>query len=146
VTVHAGEAYGPGSIRSAIDHCGAQRIGHARTLVDDPDLEGEVKRRGIGLECCPSSNVQISLTPEWRLHPVAGYLRRGLLVTLATDNRLLTGIRVTDEYERARTHLGCTDAELGQLALNGFKMAFLPEDEKASMVRRAEEEIRACLA
>ncbi|MFH1017766.1 MAG: adenosine deaminase [Pseudomonadota bacterium] len=141
ITVHAGEAYGPGSISQAIKYCGAVRIGHGRTLCEDPALEQRVKELGIAIECCPSSNVQINLTPSFADHPVRGYVQRGLIATLNTDNRLLTGIRVTDEYVRCAEELHMTWEELKTTALNGFRAAFLPEDEKSALSRAAQDEM-----
>ena len=37
-TIHAGEAYGPESIKQAIHVCGAHRIGHGCRLREDGDL------------------------------------------------------------------------------------------------------------
>ncbi len=141
ITVHAGEAYGPGSISQAVKYCGADRIGHGRTLCEDPALENRLKGLGIAIECCPSSNVQINLTPSYAEHPVRGYIQRGLLATLNTDNRLLTGIRVTDEYIHAAEEMKMTWSELTTTALNGFRAAFLPEGDKNALLRQAEAEI-----
>jgi adenosine deaminase len=124
ITVHAGEDFGPESIRQAIDDCGATRIGHGLTLWQDRALEKRVIDSGIVLECCPSSNVQINLIPTFADHPLKGYLERGVKVTLNTDNRLLTGITVTDEYIRAHTKLGLTLAQLTTIADNGQRAAF----------------------
>lgn len=134
LTVHAGEAAGPDSILDAINSCKARRLGHGLTLHEDRGLEARVKAEGIAVECCPSSNVQISLIPSFDRHPLKGYLERGLLATLNTDNRLLTGIGVTDEYLRAHEHLGLTRAELVTVAENGFRAAFLDEATKAVLV------------
>eukprot|EP00769_Ergobibamus_cyprinoides_P003220 gnl/Ergobibamus_cyprinoides/4447.p2 GENE.gnl/Ergobibamus_cyprinoides/4447~~gnl/Ergobibamus_cyprinoides/4447.p2 ORF type:complete len:130 (+),score=49.09 gnl/Ergobibamus_cyprinoides/4447:241-630(+) len=46
-TIHAGEAYGPASVRDSIRFCGAQRIGHGVRLTDDPDLLNFVVDRRI---------------------------------------------------------------------------------------------------
>jgi adenosine deaminase len=134
LTVHAGEDCGPESIREALDECGAMRIGHGLTLSQDPALEARIREENIPLECCPSSNVQINLVRDYADHPVRGYLQRGVRATLNTDNRLLTGINVTDEYLRCQKHLGMTWDELKTVALNGFHAAFLPEKEKAKLL------------
>ncbi len=140
-TVHAGEDDGPQSIRQALDLCFAERLGHGLTLYQDPELEARVAREGITVECCPSSNVQISLIPSWKDHPLPRYLKNGVKATLNTDNRLLTGIRVTDEYLRAAKTFDLTWNQIKTIALNGFRGAFLPEDEKASFLKKTAIEI-----
>jgi len=133
-TVHAGEAAGPDSILDAINSCKAERLGHGLTLHEDRGLEERVKRENITVECCPSSNVQISLIREFQNHPIKGYLQRGVPATLNTDNRLLTGITVSDEYARAYEHLQLSWSQLVTLAENGFKAAFVNEAEKKNLL------------
>lgn len=140
-TVHAGEDFGPASIKQAIEDCKAQRVGHGRTLVEDPKLEARCIAENITVECCPSSNVQISLTPAFSQHPFKGYLERGVKATLATDNRLLTGILVSDEYYRAATELDIALDDLAGAARNGFEGAFLPADQKQSLLERFDRSI-----
>ena len=84
-TIHAGEADGPESIRAAL-RMGASRIGHGVRAGEDPELLEELKEKQIPLEMCPSSNVQTKAVPSLSEHPVLSYLRRGLLVTVNTDN------------------------------------------------------------
>ena len=55
--LHAGEAAGAESIRSALDF-GAARIGHGIHAIDDPALMEELAERKVVLELCFSSNLQ----------------------------------------------------------------------------------------
>jgi adenosine deaminase len=63
-------------------------------------------------------------------------------VTLNTDNRLMSGTTVTEEYWRAHSHLGFTWEELCRIALYGFESAFLPHHEKVALLEAVTEEIR----
>ncbi len=139
LTVHAGEDYGPPSIKEAIDLCQAQRIGHGRTLHQSPELEARVKDAWIPLECCPSSNVQIDLVPTFQDHPLKGYLEREVPLTLCTDNRLLTGIQVTDEYLRMMDAFSPSWEKVVEIARNGFRAAFVPESKRNEMLREFDE-------
>jgi adenosine deaminase len=51
-TCHAGEGWGPDSVRQAVHVCGAKRVGHATRLIEDPELTEDVARRGVALEIC----------------------------------------------------------------------------------------------
>ncbi len=135
-TVHAGEAYGPASIKQAIHDCGAHRIGHGTRLSEDGDLASYVTDRRIPLEICLLSNVQTSVVDELRHHPLRLYFDLGMRVTLNTDNRLITDTTVTDELWRAHTDLGFTLEELKILLVQGFKSAFLPYREKRELLRK----------
>jgi adenosine deaminase len=141
ITLHAGEDEAPWSIEDAIDYCHAQRIGHGRTLIDDERLIQKVIDKNIFIEACPSSNVQIGLTSEFSQHPLRELLEKGVKVTLNTDNRLLTGINVSDEYFRCHQFLGMTEKQLKQIAINGFEAAFLDESKKKTLIQKIQNEI-----
>jgi adenosine deaminase len=64
-------------------------------------------------------------------------------VTLNTDNRLISGTTLTDEYWRAHEHLGFTWEELVRVARMGFESAFLPQAEKAELLRVVDQETAA---
>lgn len=142
ITVHAGEAFGPASIRQAIQECHADRIGHGVRLFEDQALEELVRDRRIPLEVCYTSNLQTRATRAAGEHPVRRYYDAGLVVTINTDNRLMSRTTVTDELWRVhRTH-DFSWAELHDLTLMGFRSAFLPEDEKVALTRRAEADLK----
>jgi len=140
-TIHAGEAYGPESIHQALHYCRANRIGHGTRLHEDPDLMQYVKDFRIPLEICITSNVQTGVVPSFAEHPLRPYYDEGLVVTLNTDNRLISGTTLTDEYLRAHEHLGFTWDELVGVARMGFESAFLHWDEKEAMLERFDEEV-----
>jgi len=140
-TIHAGEAYGPESIHEALHYCNANRIGHGTRLFEDPDLMRYVNDFRIPLEICITSNVQTHAVENIDTHPVRLYYDEGLVVSLCTDNRLMSGTTVTEEYWRAHQHLGFTWDELCDIAVMGFQSSFLPYQEKVALVERVREEI-----
>ena len=142
-TCHAGEGDGPDSIRQAVHDCHAHRIGHATRLLEDPALAEEVHERGIALELCLTSNVQTRATDRYETHPLRQFLARGMNVCLNTDNRLMSGTTLVDEYHHAATSCDCTFDELAGMALDSFRSSFLPETEKLAMVARMRREIDA---
>jgi adenosine deaminase len=145
-TCHAGEGAGAESIADAVHQCGAQRIGHATHLVDDPRLMDELAEKGIGIEACLTSNVQTRAARDYESHPVRAYFDRGMRVTLNTDNRLMSGVTLVDEYAHAAHSLHFSLAELCVLARNGFESAFLPDDQRRALLARVDAEIAALKA
>jgi adenosine deaminase len=133
-TIHAGEAYGPESIHQALHYCRANRIGHGTRLFEDPDLMQYVNDFRVPLEINLTSNVQTNAVPSFAEHPLRQYFDEGLVVSLCTDNRLMSSTTVTDEYWRAHEHLGFTWEELKQIALMGFESAFLHRVEKDELI------------
>ena len=145
-TCHAGEGDGADSIRQAVHDCHAHRIGHATRLLEDPALAEEIHERGIALELCLTSNVQTRAIERYEMHPLKQFLARGMNVCLNTDNRLMSGTTLVDEYHHAAMHCDCTVAELAGMALDGFRSSFLPEDEKRALVTRMEAEMAILLS
>lgn len=139
-TCHAGEGAGAESVREAVHACSVHRIGHGTRLFEDRSLMDYVNDRRIPVEICITSNVQTRVA-TYTDHPVRRYFDAGLNVVLNTDNRLMSGTTLTDEYVHAATHLGFTAQELGRIALNGFESAFLPYPERAALIARARQEI-----
>jgi adenosine deaminase len=145
-TCHAGEGAGAESIREAVEVCGAQRIGHGTRLYEDDALVDELGERGVAIECCLTSNVQTRVSATYDVHPMRAYFDRGLQVSLNTDNRLMSGTTLTDEYVHAARELHFTFDELCRVALSGFDAAFLPADERRALRDVAEREIAALRA
>ncbi len=141
VTVHAGEGDGADSVRQAVHLCGAHRLGHATRLIEDESLTSYVNDRRIALEVCLTSNVQTRATESFDAHPVRQYFDRGMNVVLNTDNRLMSGTTLTDEYLLAAQHHAFTFEELAAIALNGFASAFIPWKERMALLQRAAEDI-----
>ena len=134
ITVHAGESFGPASIRQALFKCGAHRIGHGVTLGQDPELLRYFVDRQIALEVCPTSNVQTHVVASYEAHPVAEYVRAGVPVTINTDSTLFSHTTTTDELWLAHSRCGITADALRDVALNGFRHAFLPHAEKQDLL------------
>jgi len=140
LTCHAGESWGPESIKQALFYCGAHRIGHGITLYHDPDLMQYVIDHQIPLEICPTSNVQTHVVTDYAAHPIKKYIKAGVPVTVNTDNRLFSRTTVTDELWRVHTYCDILAADLREIALNGFRFAFLPWDQKQDLLRSVTED------
>jgi len=146
VTVHAGEGDGADSVRQAVHFCGANRIGHATRMFEDHSLAQYVNDRRIALEICLTSNVQTRAASSYTTHPLRSYFEHGQIVVLNTDNRLMSGVSLTDEYAHAATSLGFTLPELAQIARNGFESAFVGWQERRIMLDAFDRELPALLA
>ncbi len=135
LTIHAGESWGPESIHQAVFYCNAHRIGHGITLERDPALMQYFVDHQIPLEICPTSNVQTHVVSSYEAHPLAKYVKEGIPITINTDNRLFSRTTLTEELWRVYTHCDVNARQLREVALNGFRYAFLPWDEKQSLLR-----------
>ena len=160
-TIHAGEGFGLPSIWEAIQWCGADRLGHGVRIVDDitigPDgqpvlgrLAAYVRDTRIPLEMCPSSNVQTGAAPSISEHPIGLLRRLGFRVTVNTDNRLMSGTSMSREMELLSEAFGYGLNDLQWFTVNAMKSAFIPFDERLSIINERIKpgyaELRAVLA
>jgi adenosine deaminase len=100
-----------------------------------------INDRRIALEICLTSNVQTRAVDRYESHPLRRYFDAGLNVSLSTDNRLMSGTSLTDEYEHAVRYFGFGLTELSEMVLNGFESAFLPWQERVALVRTVRAEL-----
>ncbi len=124
LTNHAGETTGPEAIWEALA-IGSERLGHVLSAIQDPALVAELKKRRVGLELNPTSNVRTGVCPSFAAHPLRHYFDAGLLVTLNSDDPAFFGSNLVNEYLLAHTEQGFSRAELRQLAANSLRASFL---------------------
>ena len=122
-TIHAGEAAGPESIWKALEF-GAKRIGHGVRAIEDEALMAELVKRKIPLEMCPTSNLQTKAVQNLEEYPLREYLKRGMIVTINTDNMTVSGTTMEKEYALLRERYALTEEEEKQLKQNGVEAAF----------------------
>jgi adenosine deaminase len=145
LTIHAGEAFGLPSIWEALQWCGAQRLGHGVRIVDDITIDGNgevsmgrlasfVRDQRIPLEMCPTSNVHTGAAPSIEEHPIDLLRRLRFRVTVNTDNRLMSGVTMTDEFDKLSQVFGFGLDEMQWLTLNAMKSAFAPFDERLRLI------------
>jgi len=135
LTNHAGETTGPDAIREALS-IGSERIGHALSAIEDPDLLEELRARNIPLELNPTSNIRTGVCPSFAAHPLRRYFDAGLLVTMNSDDPAFFGSDVASEYLLAHTQQGFNREELRRLAENSIRASFLPASEKERLLSR----------
>jgi len=133
LTAHAGENAGPGSIWGALN-LHAERLGHALTAVQDPELVEELSRRQVPVEICLTSNLRTGCCPSLPEHPVRHYFDHGIMITLSSDDPAMFGTSLAQEYRLAQDNFGFTDEHLRELARNSFEASFLPVEKKLNFL------------
>ncbi len=102
ITVHSGEITTPRaakSVRESIEALGATRIGHGIAIARDPEILEFVKSRDVVLEVCPTSNVYTGVCDDISGHPISKLIKRGVKVTVNSDDPQFFGISLSHEYE-----------------------------------------------
>jgi aminodeoxyfutalosine deaminase len=132
---HAGEAAGPESVRQAVELLGAERIGHGLTASRDSQVLALLRDRGVPLEVCPTSNVATALLARLEEHPLPQFLAAGLVVTLNSDDPAMFGTSLENEFFQAARCFGLSRAQLAMLCTNAVRASFLPDQEKAELLK-----------
>jgi adenosine deaminase len=133
-TVHAGEWAGAESVRAALG-LPVTRIGHGVRAIEDPALVEELERRGIVLECCPTSNVALGAFPTYEDHPLPRLREAGVRVTLGSDDPPYFGSSIGGEYELCRERFGFDDDDLRELTRTALEAAFCDQTLKNDLIR-----------
>jgi adenosine deaminase len=98
-TAHAGEACGPTSVWETLRELQPARIGHGIRSIEDPALIDHLRRVGLHLEICPSSNIQlVESVTCWADHPIDALWRHGVSLSVSTDIRAFINTTLTREY------------------------------------------------
>lgn len=123
---HAGELAGPESVRDALEHLGATRIAHGIRAAEDPLLLEQLAELGISFDVCLTSNRVLNIVPDLAKHPLPQILAAGVRCSLGTDDPLMFGSSLTDEYELARNTFGLTDEQLADIARTSIETSDAP--------------------
>lgn len=139
VVIHAGEAAGAESVRTALE-LGAVRIGHGIHAASDAELMEILRDRGIFLELCYSSNLQTRAVGLPEEYPLERFLDRGIRVTVNTDNVTVSGTSLKREYLLLQERFGLSGEALKGLAINAAEAAFVTEGQRAALKERIDRE------
>lgn len=153
VTVHAGEAAGVDSIRSALIDGRALRLGHGVRLAEDlevvsrdddevrvqfGDLARWVRDREIPLELSPTSNLQTGAIAAWGSemvdHPFDLLYQLGFAVTVNVDNRTMSRTSLTRELASLVEAFEYTLDDIEAFQLNAAAAAFLAVEEREELI------------
>jgi adenosine deaminase len=128
ITIHAGEWGGAVQVQRALG-VNPSRIAHGALADANPSVVGALIERDVCLDLCPTSNVQAGVVPTLTAHPLSRLLRRGVPVTLNTDDRTVSDLSLPREYANAITEMGVTLPEIWSMVLRALRVAFLHHDE-----------------
>lgn len=145
LTIHGGEGDGAHSMWRAIALCGAMRIGHGVHVADDTDFDGtgigylgrfarSVRDHRTPLEVAISSNLHTGSYPSLAEHPFGALFRNGFNVSINTDNRLMSGVTLSEEYALASAQFGLSLTDLGEITVAAIDAGFGDYRERRRLI------------
>jgi len=130
VVAHAGEEGDSSYIWEAIKLLHVKRIDHGIRCDEDEKLVAFLAEKQIPLTVCPLSNTKLKAVSSMDKHNILELLRKGILVTINSDDPAYFGGYLNENYEALVKHLDIKETELKYLAQNSFKASFLEEGQK----------------
>ncbi|MFY7852891.1 MAG: adenosine deaminase [Brevundimonas sp.] len=128
---HAGEEGPPEYVWEALDLLHIDRMDHGNRSMEDEGLIARLAAEQMTLTVCPLSNLKLCVVDDLTTHPVPEMLRRGIRVTLNSDDPAYFGGYVNENYRQLARATGLTRTQLADMASNSFSGSFLSEADKA---------------
>lgn len=117
---HVGEWGAAQDIVTAVKALHLNEVQHGIAAIQDEDVIGFLVENNIRLNITPSSNLLLGRVPDMAHHPIAQLYRRGVNVTINSDDVLIFDSDVSKEYLRLYQS-GCLTAdELNDIRLSGL--------------------------
>ena len=133
---HAGEEGPVEYIWGALDILNVHRIDHGNKAIDDSELIEKLSQRKIPLTMCPLSNLKLSVIDDLRNHPLKEMMKKGIVVTVNSDDPAYFGGYINENYIAIAEALNLTHDEIAQIAINSFNASFLSPDEKLNATKK----------
>jgi adenosine deaminase len=130
---HAGEEGPAAYIREALDLLFVERVDHGVRCDEDKALVDELIKKQMPLTVCPLSNLKLRVVKDLREHNFARLLRKGVMVTINSDDPAYFGGYVGDNYRAIAHALDLTAQELVTCAENAVHASFMPPTQKLAL-------------
>ncbi|XP_076348061.1 adenosine deaminase-like [Tachypleus tridentatus] len=132
-TAHTGEAGPPSSVDRHVKFLQIERIGHGYRALGDKALYQDLLKKGIHFETCPHSSYLTGAVPaNCTKHPIVKLAEDNANFSVNTDDPLLTGTTLDDEY-RLLQQKGLKDFDIVRANFNAARSCFLPHQEKKDL-------------
>lgn len=139
---HAGEEGPADYVAQAIDILAVERIDHGVRAEEDPALLERLAADQVPLTVCPLSNVNLGVFARLEEHNIARLLRRGIAVSLHSDDPPYFGGYLSHCFEQTAAALDLSAAEVVEMNKNAIRAAFLDPETKQRLLATSEAVLR----
>lgn len=133
-TIHSGECRSTENIRDAIAF-GAKRLGHGIAMEKDEELIRLCAEKRIGVELCPTSNLQTKAVASMQQYPFRRFFDAGIPVSVNTDNRTVSGTSSTKEFSTLCHSCGLSKEEQKKIYQDSVEMSFADDEVKHALLQ-----------
>ncbi len=134
MTIHAGECGSADSVMAAVK-LGAKRIGHGVAMSGHSDIIKLCRDRHVGIELCPTSNLQTKAVDCMENYPFTEFLKKGLMLSVNTDNSTVSATSCSGEFERLDKYFHLNRDLLEKIYKDSVEMSFASDDIKHKLLK-----------
>lgn len=131
ILAHAGESVREDSILDCLRIPGLKRIGH---MVHGPELSDRILKANIGLEMCVTSNIMTKVLKSPKDHPLPVYLKKGIPLSINSDNPLMFGTNIQNEYCLASKLFNLNSDDLIEITRNAIRYGLVCETTQKTLL------------
>ncbi|MFQ0974848.1 adenosine deaminase [Vibrio campbellii] len=128
---HAGEEGPAQNIVDSVEMLRVSRVDHGVRCVEDESLMDALIESKMPLTVCPLSNIKLCVFDEMEQHNIVDLLRKGVAVTINSDDPAYFGGYMTDNFMAVSNAHPMTKSELAQFTINAINASFISEALKA---------------
>ncbi|MCX6268790.1 MAG: adenosine deaminase [Bacteroidetes bacterium] len=116
---HAGEFGSAESVKEAVEMLELDAVQHGIGAAGSPAVMRWLADHKIPLNVCPTSNIKLKRVRSYKTHPIRILFDHGVKVTINTDDALVFGDGVSEQYLQLLRHGVFTMDELEVIRRNG---------------------------
>jgi adenosine deaminase len=120
---HAGEFGSADSVKEAVETLELDAVQHGIGAADSPEVMKWLADHHIVLNVCPASNIKLKRVRSYKTHPIRILFDHGIKVTINTDDALVFGDGVSEQYLKLYKAGVFTTRELDVIRKNGLEQA-----------------------
>jgi adenosine deaminase len=117
---HAGEFGSADSVKEAVETLELDAVQHGIGAAASPAVMKWLADHQIPLNVCPSSNVKLKCVRSYKTHPIRILFDHGVKVTINTDDLLVFGDGVSEQFRKLARSGVFTPDELEIIRRNGL--------------------------
>ncbi len=117
---HVGEWSGADDVQRAVEELELDEVQHGIRAAESPGVMRFLADNDIRLDICPTSNVMLGRVERLERHPIRALYDAGVRVTVNTDDYLVFGSSMSEEFLKLFQCGLFTAAELDHIRENGL--------------------------
>ncbi|MDO8323326.1 MAG: hypothetical protein Q7T23_10335 [Phenylobacterium sp.] len=117
---HVGEWGTADDVWRAVELLELDEVQHGIAAADSPQVMRALADAGVRLHICPTSNLKLGRVARMEEHPIRALVDAGVRVTVNTDDALIFGSSLSQEYLALHQAGVLTAAELDAIRLEGL--------------------------